>query len=201
MSTVLASPPRLAHQRGVVMFIALIVMVALSLAGVALVRSVDTTTAVVGNLAFRQAAMLPANLAVEEATAALFAKEARSGSALITDKTADMRAQNYYASIQPGEKDGVPADLLTKNAASGLARMLYAGNDTSFRVTYVIERTCRNPGPATPAQCDMMPPKGGNASTSNEDNVGDVNRLLFYRLTVRVDGPKNTTAFLQAMLR
>ena len=41
------------RQHGVVLFIALIVMVALSLAAIALIRSVDTTNAVVGNLAFR----------------------------------------------------------------------------------------------------------------------------------------------------
>src|SRR5438105_13509143 len=65
-----AAPP--ARQRGVVLFIALIVMVALSLAAIALIRSVDTTTTVIGNLAFRQASILPANMAVEEAAAALF---------------------------------------------------------------------------------------------------------------------------------
>jgi len=61
-------PP--AGQRGIVLVIALIVMVALSLAGIALMRSVETSTAVVGNLAFTQASALPANLAVEEAVAA-----------------------------------------------------------------------------------------------------------------------------------
>ena len=57
------------NQRGVVLFIALIVMVAMSLAAIALIRSVDTTTTVIGNLAFRQASILPANFAVEDAAA------------------------------------------------------------------------------------------------------------------------------------
>ena len=61
------------RQRGVVLFIALIVMVAMSLAAIALIRSVDTTNLVIGNLAFRQASILPANFAVEQAAAALFA--------------------------------------------------------------------------------------------------------------------------------
>ena len=39
------------------MFIALLVMVALSLAGIALIRSADTATVVAGNLAFKQAAV------------------------------------------------------------------------------------------------------------------------------------------------
>ena len=41
-------------------------MVILSLAGVALVRSVDSSTAVAGNLAFRQASIAPVNQAIEE---------------------------------------------------------------------------------------------------------------------------------------
>ena len=41
-------------QSGVVLFIALIVLVAMSLAGVALVRSVDTNLLIAGNLAFKQ---------------------------------------------------------------------------------------------------------------------------------------------------
>src|SRR5207302_1311973 len=67
-------PPSLGprRQRGVVLFVALIIMVAMSLAAVALIRSVDTTSAVIGNLAFRQASVLPANMAVENAAAALF---------------------------------------------------------------------------------------------------------------------------------
>ena len=44
-------PVRMSRQRGVVLFIALIVMVAMSLAAIALMRSVDTTTAVIGSWA------------------------------------------------------------------------------------------------------------------------------------------------------
>src|SRR5438270_9020178 len=87
-------------QHGIVLIIALIVMVALSFAGVALVRSVETTTAVVGNLAFRQAAVSPANLAVEEAAAALFLNASKTGVIGIPDKEADTPAENYYARVQ-----------------------------------------------------------------------------------------------------
>ena len=51
--------PTIRHQRGVVLFIALIVMVAMSLAAIALIRSVDTTNILIGNLAFRQSSILP----------------------------------------------------------------------------------------------------------------------------------------------
>ena len=188
-------------QRGIVLIIALIVMVALSFAGVALVRAVETTTAVVGNLAFRQAAISPANLAVETATAALFADAAPGGVALIADKTNNLPAQNYYASRQPGEDvRGIPVQL-QKKANYTLPRILYADAAQYFEVRYVIERSCIAAGPATPGNCDMMPPKQGTGTTVGDTAPPALPQIPFYRLTVRVDGPKNTTAFLQAMLR
>src|SRR4051794_33864237 len=46
------------RQQGVVLLIALIVLVAMTLAGIGLVRSVDTGNMVAGNLAFKQGATL-----------------------------------------------------------------------------------------------------------------------------------------------
>ena len=66
------SRPRPRQQRGVVLFVALIAMVILSLAGVALVRSVDTSTGVAGNIAFRQASIAAVNDAIEHSVNAVF---------------------------------------------------------------------------------------------------------------------------------
>ncbi len=188
-----------AAQRGVVLFIALIVMVALSLAGIALVRSVDTATAVVGNLAFSQASMLPANMAVEEAVAALFEKD------LISDVNTNLASQNYYATRQDNEDSrGVPDTLVTKTKASALAKKLDGGNGNEIH--YVIERLCAKGIPATPSRadlvqyCDMLPPKPAGTTSMETDKI-ELPRIPLYRLTVRVDGPQNTVSFMQAMLR
>jgi Tfp pilus assembly protein PilX len=188
-----------AGQRGIVLVIALIVMVALSLAGIALMRSVDTSTAVVGNLAFTQASTLPANLAVEEAVAALYEND------LIPNVNQDLPAQNYYATRQNGEDSrGIPEVLTTKAKASALARVLNPGYGNEVR--YVIERMCAPGIPATPSRselvkyCDMLPPKPSGTTSMETDKI-ELPRIPLYRLTVRVDGPRNTVSFLQAMLR
>jgi len=188
-----------AAQRGVVLFIALIVMVALSLAGIALIRSVDTATAIVGNLAFSQASVLPANMAVEEAVSVLFEKE------VIKDLNANLAAENYYATRQDNEDSrGVPDTLLTKAKASALAKKLDAGNGNE--VHYVIERLCAKGTPANPSRldmaqyCDMLPPKPSGTTSMETDKI-ELPRIPLYRLTVRVDGPQNTVSFMQAMLR
>jgi hypothetical protein len=194
------APPH--RQRGVVMFIALIVMVALSLAAIALVRSVDTTSAVIGNLSFRMASILPGNLAVEKAAAALF-KDADIASAVrIADLNNDYAPENYYASRQGGEDTrGVPAALQKKsvypfavlNAADSAS-----GQQTEIR--YVIERMCTASGAPTVQTCELVPPKF-NPGTTVGDEAFTFPGSPFYRVTIRVDGPQNTASFLQAMLK
>lgn len=187
------------QQRGVVMFIALIVLVAMALAALALIRAVDTTTAVVGNLGFRQASILPANVAVEEAVAALFERAPPLGLANTTAKNVNHSAENYYATKQPGEDSrGVPKDLQVRGAF-GLGKTLKPDPDNT--VTYVIERMCAEAKIADATHCDMMPPKLGAGTTVGDPSTPTLPTIPFYRLTVRVEGPRNTTSFVQVMLR
>ena len=202
------------RQRGVVLFIALIVMVAMSLAAIALMRSVDTTSAVIGNLAFRQASILPVSYAIEDAAAGLFTDSILSGIPRIPDVRLDTPAENYYATHNQGWDDqyGVPQPLQTKVAALALARQLPpGGQDGALNTyTYVTERMCNPNAPVIPADksaagtwCDMMPPKQSPGTTINDPMAAILAAQPFYRVTVRVDGPPgtNTVSFAQAMLR
>jgi hypothetical protein len=181
------------------MFVALIVMVALSLAAIALIRSVDTTNTVIGNLAFRQASILPANLAIEEAAAALFQDADIPHAVRIPDHKFPFAAENYYASKQVGDVNGVPVQLQKRSAYPGTSRLLQDPL-TKTEVRYVIERMCLIPGEPTDGNCEKVPPDLNPGTT-----IGDSSILLpslpFYRVTIRVDGPQNTASFLQAMLR
>jgi type IV pilus assembly protein PilX len=183
-----------AHQRGVVLFVALIVMVALSLAGVALIRSVDTATLVSGNLAFRQGAMPVANAAIEKAAFDLF--EAKN----IADTTADKTAFNYYASWRNNDNAlGVPKALTdTSSYPAGGAVITDAASGMTAR--YVIERSCSTDGVATAGICDMMAPKLAPGGTAGK-NPWQLPRIPFYRTTIRVDGPRDTVVYAQATLR
>ena len=79
-------------QTGVVLFIALIVLVAMTLAGIAMIRSTDTGNVVAGNIAFRQAALQEADVGVDAAYTAL-----TTSSITPTTTTAGPR---YYAIMQ-----------------------------------------------------------------------------------------------------
>jgi type IV pilus assembly protein PilX len=201
------------RQRGVVLFVALIVMVAMSLAAIALIRSVDTTNAIVGNLAFRMASILPANASIEQAASGLFSDADLAMVTHIVDKNNNFPAENYLACRQglplcPGPAEdarGVPAVLQTKAAASTLIKKFDARDSgalaTDTQVTYLIERMCLQPGPATIGNCDLAPPKTVPNDTLGDINFGGATSVPFYRVTVRVDGPKNTASFVQAMLK
>ncbi|HEY2863821.1 MAG TPA: hypothetical protein VGK37_09415 [Casimicrobiaceae bacterium] len=198
----------IARQRGVVLFIALIVMVAMSLAAIALIRSVDTTNILIGNLAFRQSSILPANMAVEQAAAALFADAAPTGIPAIADTTADLPAENYFATWQNSDDArGVPTLLQTRTNAAALAKTLDALDNGNANVAvanrtvvrYVIERMCLANGIATREFCDM--PQLQSVGTTVHDASIPIPPSPLYRVTIRVDGPQNSTSFLQAMLR
>ncbi len=69
------APVLAVKQRGVVLFFTLIALVVMSLAAVALIRSVDTSTMIAGNLAFRQSATSSGDSGIEAAIAWLSAAQ------------------------------------------------------------------------------------------------------------------------------
>ena len=116
-------------QRGVTLLFALITLVALLFATLALVRSVDTSTILMGNLGFKQDATATADQATKQAVDWLTSKKA----VLMTDSTTD----GYYASTQEMASDGTtaqpPIDATGQQLASVANRALidWDGNKCS----------------------------------------------------------------------
>jgi hypothetical protein len=178
-------------QRGVIVLIALVAMLALGYAGAALMRSVDATTAVTGNIGLSQSAVLATDAAVEHAIAALFERN------VVADSTADDETQSYYASRQPQEDArGIPFPLQQLANYAVDARLIDAGDGNVVR--YVIERMCTGAGPATRDRCLLAPA----VDTANAGTVGvpEPAPVALFRQTIRVDGPAGTIVFAQAWL-
>ena len=212
-----AFPFRPRGERGVVLFIALLVMVALSLAGIALIRSADTATIVAGNLAFKQAAASAVDRGFEQAVEALF-KPADPSAPVIADKKSDLPAQNYYACVRNEAGTGcvipgvdpipeIPAVLTTRTkfAAAGLNVGLVdaAVDDASNKSYYVIERMCAGPGAAVGSNCNLTLSGGALGADAGTQHYEGLVRPggAYYRVTVRVEGPRNTVAYAQAILQ
>jgi Tfp pilus assembly protein PilX len=192
------------------MLVALIVLVVMTLAGIALMRSMDTTNLIAGNMAFKQSATNAADRGVE--TAIGWLELNRPGSTLWTD----IPASGYKASVglTPNAAmasyplgDSYWNQLTTNNTArcnlsvSGCAGTpaCAAGNC----VSYVIHRLCQTAGNRNGAFCAYIP--GTVASTgNNESTEGDAltgtGSSVYYRITVRVDGPRNSVSYVQTIV-
>ena len=195
------------RERGVVLFIALLVMVALSLAGIALLRSADTATTVAGNLAFKQSAAAAVDRSIEQAVRALFDPrlDPTTSAPYITDKTVDDATQNYFSRVRlsGGGIPEIPAELQSVSAltGAGLKTDLVAQDAGGNNVYYVIERMCANAGAAVGSNCNLSAAAlGADAGTQHYEaltRAGDA----YYRVTVRVEGPRNTVQYAQAFLK
>ena len=195
------------RQRGV-LFIALIGMVVLSLAAVALLRSIDSGTSISGNLAFKQATVGPVNYAVEQATYALFEGPP---AARIADPFNNDAAHHYYANLQAGESaSGVP--VVIYGPAPAYPFVTYTDPTTQYNVKWVIERMCQGTNAPPPyfgdpivsaglIACDLMVPKVSQGRTTMKLTTPPVPPIPLYRVTIRIEGPTNTVTYAQAMLR
>jgi hypothetical protein len=97
----------------------------------------------------------------------------------------------------------IPDLLRNANGCSGpgLANGLIANDDAGNRSCYVIERMCLNPGPAIRANCNLATGAFG-ADPGTEHYVGLTRPGdAFYRVTVRVEGPRSTVTYAQAVLK
>jgi type IV pilus assembly protein PilX len=189
----------LAKQQGVVLFFALVALVIMSLAAVALIRSVDTSTIIAGNLASKQSATTSADSGIETAL------DWMDGLADLTTLNTDSAinaARGYYATqtLDPTTLDWDDVDSKLATGAN-----VIAGKDTSGNtVRYVIQRMCRTVGvPDIPQNCLFGAPVVGNSSQGVKDapSAGantSIEQSPVYRITARVVGVKNTISYVQA---
>jgi len=187
-------------QQGVVLFIALIVLVAMSLAGVALLRGVDTGTIIAGNLAFRQTSMHVADLGVEAAREWLRTKD-------LPDLYLDTPADAYYATWQ-ANLDLLGNDPVKTDYDWTGAKLVPAGSafepPAGYAVHYVVHRLCDGSGDPAGTACVKVTGAGGGTAGGTKGAVAygtyaiSVPTSAMYRITVRVTGPRNTRSYVQA---
>ena len=205
------------RQRGVVLFFALIALVVMSLAAVALIRSVDTNTLIAGNLAFKQAAISSGDIGVEGAIATLTATEAAMkavGNNVYSNSTNTFNVTNAANGYYSNADDSTPN--LTDPATWVNAKSLLVGTDASGNeVRYIIQRMCRDANQVLSKQnclfsspaldinghevqlpsnvCTPPPPPQPNGCPVNGQSPE-------YRITSRTLGPANTVSYVQAFV-
>jgi type IV pilus assembly protein PilX len=197
-------------QAGVVLFLAMIALVVMSLAAVALIRSVDTNSMITGNLAYKQTAAISSSYGVESMVDTL-------GPMPLAYGDANDPANGYYALCS--NFDGGSADLCSGNNLTAEASWvpgtksslatgtgMTAGKDAyGNTIQYIVERMCHQVGAPTRVSClqaggDL---NNGSKNALNEPVAGgpkNAAELPLYRVTVRIAGPKNTISYVQAFI-
>jgi Tfp pilus assembly protein PilX len=185
-------------QRGTMLIIALIVLVAMTLAGIGMMRSVDTATIMAGNIAFRQSALNAADQGIQAAYAQL---QGKSSSTLNLDGA----MAGYFSSAPANEPD-----WMDENAWAGAAKLNGGAPDAAGNVVwYVIHRLCLLANAAPSAAGNRC---GSTVTTASLSREGEDNFRLaggeftstpavHYRITARAVGPRRSIAVVQMLAR
>ncbi|HSH96920.1 MAG: hypothetical protein ACAH07_06555 [Methylophilaceae bacterium] len=186
--------PILANQKGVVLLIALIVLVAMTLAAIALVRSVDTSNIIAGNLAFQQSATNSGDMGSE--TAITWLQTKNNGTIL---RVSDA-AHGYSATWDP------TIGYSWTDLAAGLTAQSLGADAAGNTVRYVIHRLCTVENvamdPNSPAAGCAAPAviAAGNCSQTANQKCPDPLKQRYYRITSQITGPRNTISYTQTIV-
>ena len=190
-------------QRGAVLFISLIVLVAMSLAGLAMMRGVDTGAMIANNLAFKSGATMAADSGIEAARNWLMAN---TGATLYNNKPAVTNGGGYFATWQEG-LDFTNGDSDTTNNFDWAANSVALAADAAGnQVSYVIHRMCDAIGNPASINCIRATDSSGSTSSSSKGAAAFGSYAIsspsqaFFRITVRVIGPRNTVSYVQAVV-
>ncbi len=180
----ISSGPRATAQRGAVLIVALIALVIMSLAGISLVRSVDTANEIAGNMAFKKSSTSMTDLGVQIAFNTLTAVANRNddavGTTALCPYLASMTNTLNWTTVTP-VTTGVPA---------------------GYQLRCVIDRLCQDVDGIAgindkERECLADPRTTGNSKGEPGVDIYPV-QIIYYRIRVQVTGPRNTVSEAQA---
>jgi Tfp pilus assembly protein PilX len=200
------------HQSGLALIVALIALVAMTLAGIALIRAVDTNTLIASNMAFQQSTRESTDAGIEAARDWLLT----AGDTVLESNS---EGDGYYATYTgidlTGNAGGSTVKWLDNNhtEASGatVSPVCLVGKDAAGNVVcYVIQRMCNVIGAFDVNMCDSIISEsggsGGQGSLNSLDLIPEPKfssrqaNSAVYRVTVRAAGPRNNFSYTQAFI-
>ncbi|WP_338848086.1 hypothetical protein V8J88_04595 [Massilia sp. W12] len=185
------------QQSGVVLLITLIMLVAMTLGGVALVRSVHITTMIAGNLAFQQATLLSATLGQETAVNWL----QQNGGTVVLDNNDFSRGYSATLRTPP---NGTSWSAYWDNTLRPAGVVSLGEDSTGNTIEYVIDRVCTStgasPGCALPDLMQDSTEQRAGSSRRGGDAKPSFTGSKYYRILTRVQGPRSTASFVETMV-
>lgn len=198
------SVPNINRQQGVVVFIALIVLVVMTLASLGLIRSIDTATVVAGNLSSKQVSLHVADIGTEAAVNELTTFATTSADAYYPSGCQSNGSCRYYPVMQTLNTQGAPNSINWANVAAVTNTFSgHAAIPAGYSVRYVVERLCSGTLPITnlASNCYALAPDDDEGSKKAGAPVFTSPSNLYYRATIRVSDPKGAETLTQVVLR
>jgi Tfp pilus assembly protein PilX len=177
------------RQRGYMLMLVLVALVAMMISGVALVRSMDTSQLVAGNLASRNSTVHSADLGIQRAVTWI---QAQAGTGALNN---DSSAIGYYAHAAE-EAWGSPSFWA---ACAGCT----AADSANNTVSWVIHRMCQISGSPNAAgnYCSSLNGSTSNGGSYSSDAVNFTGSpKYFYRITIQVVDRRNSSTLSQAFV-
>jgi type IV pilus assembly protein PilX len=194
-------PSRHSRQRGVALLIALIMLVAMMMTGIAMFRKLGGAAILAGNLTFTSAAINSA----EEGSEAARARLMGSSTATLANGAAGYFPASCYTNTSQ------TLDCTTAGAPGPFDPTAFAWDDTvstlvtaddgaGNQVRYVIHRLCSVAGSLSAS--GQMCSYSSTVTTVMHTDVPEITASIapLYRITTRVTGPRNTIAYTQVTL-
>lgn len=194
------------QQQGLALFVALIALLIMSLAAVALIRSVDTNTMIAGNLSFRQAALVASDRGAESALVWMDGTN-------VDDLNNHIPAEGYFATYVAdctGAQDPNGNEIDAIYLVDNCGVLSHADDGLGNEIRYVIQRMCFDPSSPLPYEADESTCLLGEAeigtgsfAVRDASEAGmqlDAKQSPVYRITVKVTGPRNTVSYAQTFV-
>jgi type IV pilus assembly protein PilX len=173
---------RMSKQRGVSLLIVLVVLAITLVGSLAMLRSGEVSSMVAGNVSFREAATQASDLGIADAAKALDVQPNFDANI----------ANTYFATRQPEDTNGLPTTINWSSVPT-----MAVGN---YTVQHVIDRLCQVT-PVTDPTGTCMVRDSESAGSNKAGSLAYKNPAsVYYRITVRVTGPKSTAAYVQALV-
>ena len=175
------------QQRGVVMWVALGVLIIMTLAGLAMLRQMGGGLSIAGNLAFKQSATAVADLGTE------------AGRAWITTPGRNLtntQAGAGYFSSWGNSVDPASVAFVDWTAIAGVTEAA-----TGNTVKYVIHRLCELPEVDANGPLQHCSAEGGSSTNHGVEPGGGFASIAqpYFRITTQVTGPRNTVSYIQVV--
>jgi len=170
------------RQTGVSLIIVLVVLAVILVGSLALLRSSEVSSLVGGNVSFKEAATQATDIGISDAAKALNAMVNMDGNI----------PNAYFATRQTEDSDGIPTTVDWSAVAASTV-----GN---YSVQRVVERLCQTT-PVTDPLADCMVREADAPGSNKAGSLAyKTPASVYYRITVRVTGPKSANAFVQALV-